>query len=210
MPMSELEDKQILRRYLPAAAIDCVYDFMQRYRVRFHITRERRSKLGDYRWPQVGHPGHEISVNGNLNPYMFLLVLLHEMGHLNTYVRYGNAVQPHGHEWQGEYRLLLASFAECFPSEVRPVLKQYIRSVPLSRSAGRRLEEQLHHYDQGYAPSANPTLDQLAPGTCFRLAKQPERQFRALERRRTRWICEELASGRQFLVQGAAEVEVIR
>lgn len=207
--MAEAEYKQILGRYMPPAAVAPVYDFMQQHRVQFHITRERRSKLGDYRWPQASHPGHEISVNGNLNQYLFLLVLLHEMGHLNTYVRYGNGVQPHGHEWQEEYRLLLASFAECFPSEVRPVLKQYIQHIPLNRALGRQLEVVLHHYDPDYTSTPNPTLDQLAPGACFRLVQKPQLQLRALERRRTRWVCEELTSGLRYLVSGSAEVEVI-
>lgn len=208
--MSETEYKQILGRYLPPEAVGPVYDFMQQHRVYLHITRERRSKLGDYRWPQPRHPGHEISVNGNLNPYLFLLVLLHEMGHLGTYVRHGSAVQPHGHEWQEEYRRLLAAFAGCFPADALPLLNAYTSRVPLCRAAGRRLEELLRRYDAGYAPSHNPTLDQLAPGTHFRLLRQPERQFRALERRRTRWLCEELSSGSKFLVHGSAEVEVLK
>lgn len=207
--MAEAEYKQILGRYLPPAAIDPIYDYMQRHRVQLRISPDRQSKLGDYRCPHSAHNYHEISVNGNLNPYHFLMVLLHEMGHLNTYIHHGIGVAPHGHEWQEQYRQLLAAYRSFFPPDVVPLLDKYIKRIPLSRTYGRKMEEQLHHYDPGYAPASHPILDKLQPGTCFRLARRPEKRFRAIEKRRTRWLCEELPSGRQFLVQGSAEVVVV-
>ena len=72
--------RRILERHLPpdrvaeladgsrvaASAVGWVYDFLERHRVHFHITRERRSKLGDYRRPSPDKPiyvnvGDEIS-----------------------------------------------------------------------------------------------------------------------------------------------------
>lgn len=82
------EYKAILAKYMPAAAVEPIYDFMEQYHVHLHITRKRTSKLGDYRWPQRGHNYQEISVNGDMNPYQFLMVLLHEMAHLNTHQRH--------------------------------------------------------------------------------------------------------------------------
>ena len=122
--MSPEEYKAILAKYMPAVAVDSVYDFMSRHNVHLHITRKRTSKLGDYRWPQSRHNYHEISVNGDMNPYHFLMVLLHEMAHLNTYQRYGSDIQPHGHEWQEHYRRLLMTYSRegHFPEAVRPLL----------------------------------------------------------------------------------------
>ena len=201
--------KQSLGRYVPVAAVDRVFGFMDRYCVHLHITRERQSKLGDYRWPQPPrHPYQEISVNGNLNMYFFLWVLLHEMAHLNTHQRYGTNVQPHGHEWQEEYRQLLLAYADCFPQDVVVLLRKYCRHIPLSHHIGSQIESLFRHYDEGYEPSADITLDMLQPGTRFRVKAKPQRLFVAVEKRRTRWICKDVATGMQYLVYGAAVVIV--
>ena len=42
------------------SAVDWVYGYLFRYKVHFHITLERTSKLGDYRCPRPDHTFHEI------------------------------------------------------------------------------------------------------------------------------------------------------
>lgn len=204
----------ILRRHLPPQAVEWVYTYAERHSLYLHVTRQRTTKLGDYRWPQMPkHPYHEISVNGDLNPYMFFLVFLHEAAHLETYLKYprtgrGRAtVQPHGHEWQAEYAQLLAARSDCFPIESQPLLARYVSRVPLSRAIGRELEDSLRCYDANTEPVIR--LDSLPLGTLFRPASHPGKVFRSIERRRTRWICLEPSSGRRYLVSGHAAVEKI-
>lgn len=197
--------RAILRNHLPPQSVEWVYGFLNRHNVHFHITRERRSKYGDYRWPQKGHDFHEMSVNGDLNPYRFLLVFLHEAAHLETHVKYAD-VAPHGHEWQGEYARLLAEHAVWFPPEVRPLVARYASRVPLYRPLLRQIEELLHRYDKDYVEGAVVHLDDLPAGSRFRLKSRPERLFVSLEHRRTRWLCREEDNRRQYTVNGAAEV----
>ena len=79
----------------------------------------------------------------------------------------------------------------------------------MERAAGRQAEAALLRFEPGYSPeTAAPTLDQLRSGVRFRLKSKPALLFEAQERRRTRWLCLELTSGRQYLVNGAAEVTV--
>lgn len=207
--MDEAEYKQALGRYLPQEAVTDIYTFLNSHSVHLHITRQRVSKLGDYRWPQLGHNYHEISVNGNMNPYQFLIVLLHEMAHLNAFLRYRNQIQPHGHEWQEEYRTLLLQYIKCYPDDVAKVVLQYTSHIPLSRKLERELDSTLHHYDANYSSGEDLTLDQLAPGTRFRLAVKPQHIYLAQERRRTRWICLNLDDNRQYLVAGTAQVKKV-
>jgi hypothetical protein len=203
---AEEKYRAILGNHLPAGAVDRVYDYLFRHKVHFHITLERRTKLGDYRRPSPERNFHEISVNGNLNPYFFLLVFLHEAAHLETCVKYRTA-QPHGHEWQEEYRQLLIANADLFPADLQPLLKKYTRRIPLSHPVAKQMETLLHHYDADYDPDDRPlTLDALRPGDRFTLKQRPEQQFEALERRRTRWLCREIPSGRQYLVAGSAQI----
>ena len=135
--------KRSLGKYVPASAVEPLFDFLAQHKVHLHITRERFSKLGDYRWPQHQHRYHEISVNGNLNCYHFLQVMLHEMGHLNTFLQYGTAVQPHGHEWQAAYARLLMQYRNCFPAELHPLLTAYTQRIPLSRTLEKEFDAQL-------------------------------------------------------------------
>ena len=199
--------RAILTNHLPAEAVDWVYNYLNRYKVHFHITRERTSKLGDYRWPQGNHNFHEISVNGDLNPYMFLWVLLHEAAHLETHLKY-KRVAAHGHEWQAEYAALLRENIHFFPAEVHASIALYASRIPLTRAVGRRIEEMLHRYDKGFDATVLH-LDDLPAGSLFRLKRKPELLFRSQEKRRTRWLCKEVATRRQYTVNGSAEVEKV-
>ena len=208
--------RKILSNHLPAEALDWVYDYLFRHKVHFHITRERSTKLGDYRRPCPDHTFHEISVNGDLNPYFFLWVFLHEAAHLETYLKYASHLSPftshlspspHGHEWQEEYRQLLIANTHLFPSDLQPLLRKYTRRIPLSRPVAKQIESLLHHYDADYDPDDVPlTIDDLQPGDHFVLKQKPNLLFEALEHRRTRWLCRELKTNRQYLVNGAAQI----
>ena len=199
--------RKILSNHLPAEAVDWVYNYLNLHKVHFHITRERMSKLGDYRRPRPDHTFHEISVNGDLNPWFFLWVFLHEAAHLETYLKYSShlSLSPHGHEWQEEYRQLLITHADLFPVEVQGLLKRYTRRIPLSHPVGKEIEAALHRHDADYDPDSL-VLDQLQGGVRFRLKRKPDLLFEVLEKRRTRWLCKELTNGRQYLVNGSSEV----
>ncbi len=200
--------KRSLAKYLPAAAVNSVFNYLAQHSVHLHITRERYSKLGDYRWPRQGHSFHEISVNGNLNPYHFLLVLLHEMAHLDTWLQYKNTIQPHGHEWQANYARLINLYLPLFPTDVSVLLQRYTACIPLSRTIEKQIDAQLRHYNPDYTPSQDITLNDLTPGARFLIASRPDHHFVAAEKRRTRWICRCLEDGRQYLVSGTAQVVV--
>ena len=200
--------KKGLAKYVPAEAVNPLFDFMAEHKVHLHITRERYSKLGDFRWPQPQHRYHEISINGNLNKYHFLMVLLHEMAHLNTWLQHGNTIQPHGHEWQAAYAALIMQYRSLFPVEMQPLLTSYAARIPLCRTLDKQIDAQLRRYDDGYNPATDITLNSLAPGTHFHIASRPDHHFQALEKRRTRWICRCLEDGRQYLVSGTAQVVV--
>lgn len=194
--------RAILRNHLPSEAVDWVYGYLDRYKVHFHITRERQSKLGDYRWIQPQHNYHEISVNGDLSPQMFLWVFLHEAAHLETHLKHPSA-RPHGHEWQSEYALLLRQAIGFFPADAQEDIILYTSRIPLSRTLGRRIEEHLRG-DSSLALH----LDDLPAGSLFCLKRKPDMLFRSVVRRRTRWLCTDVGTGRSYTVSGSAEVEM--
>lgn len=205
--IADQDSRRVLTRFLPSQAVERFIDYWRLHSLALHISRDRTSKLGDYRCPQPDQPQHKISVNGDLNPYFFLWVLLHEMAHLDTFEAHGRSVKPHGHEWQQAYACQLNFYADCFTPEVQPLIAQYTQHIPLSTTKGKEIESALHRLDRDYNPD-DKTLDDLAPGFLFRLKANPQRSFRAIERRRSRWLCLEVESGRKYLVNGSAQVLV--
>ena len=67
-----------LEQFLPSGTGEAVLHYLHEYKVHLTIARERKSILGDYRH-RTHQQNHRISVNGNLNPYAFLVTLLHEI-----------------------------------------------------------------------------------------------------------------------------------
>lgn len=119
MTQKQEQYKEILNPLLPANTTDSVIDILLEQKIFLRITRSRRSKKGDYRWPQFSSH-HKISINGNLNPYEFYITFLHELAHLYAWNKYKNSIKPHGSEWKIILaNLLTKAFKEnIFPQDI--------------------------------------------------------------------------------------------
>lgn len=197
---------QAFSKYLPEAFVDYVVDLILRERILFKIVRPRKSKLGDF---SVQHDGSRptITVNGNLNPYSFLVTTLHELAHLKTYQSYGNRVQPHGLEWKNAFRELLIPVLEndALPSGLKHVLWQSFTNLKASSCTDVALARELKKFDHPETTQL-PTLEQIPFNSTFVLAGKI---YRKGNLRRTRYLCQELKSGKQFLVHSLANVQLI-
>ncbi len=125
-----------LNAYLPEGAFDGVVEYIVAHKVHLTITRERTTILGDYRNKHLNR-NHRISVNGNLNKYSFLITLLHELGHLLAYEKYGNKIPAHGAQWKNEFGKILAGFIaiKIFPSDIEKELLQTLKNPAASSCA---------------------------------------------------------------------------
>lgn len=138
-----------LQSYLPPNTYEAVLHYLQYYKVHLTVARERKTILGDYRH-RHGQQTHRISVNGNLNPYAFLVTLLHELAHLLTFEKWGNTVAAHGREWKTVFGQLLAQFIEhqVFPEDITKVLLQSLHNPAASSCADEALLRILRRYDE--------------------------------------------------------------
>jgi SprT protein len=194
---------QQLKTYLPEGSFNEVLHYLQQYKVHLTITRERRSVLGDYRNAHADK-NHRISVNGNLNPYAFLITLLHELAHLFTYERYGHRVQAHGPEWKNEYSKILAQFLlkKIFPADVHKALLQTLQNPAASSCADTGLLRVLHRYDE--KTGGVVLVEGLPDGALFII--KDGRVFKKQERLRKRYRCVEVATGKVYLFSPVYEV----
>jgi SprT protein len=196
---------EYLSRFIPQAAVPRVLEYLHHYKVHLTITRERKTVLGDYRHA-AGHKTHRISVNGNLNPYSFLITLVHELAHLVTFMQYGNRVQSHGKEWKNIYALLLKDFLqkEIFPAVVEQALLKSMHDLPASSCADEDLMRVLKQFDK--AENGLVMVEQLAEGQLFDTGEG--RLFKKGKQLRKRFQCTEVKTGRVYLFSPIYEVKI--
>ena len=192
-----------LQAYLPPKTYEPVLQYLRHYKVHLTIARERKSILGDYRH-RLGPEAHRISVNGNLNPYAFLVTLLHELAHLLTYEKWGNRVAAHGREWKSVFGQLLAQFIEhdIFPLDIKTVLLQSLHNPAASSCADESLLRVLRNYDD--KKNGALFVEDLSPGTLFKTGDG--RVFQKGERIRKRYRCVEVATRKLYLFSPVYEV----
>ena len=203
---------EIMSHYVPPQAVGDIVGYINNYSIYLKITRERNTKFGDYRLPSHQNPGHCISVNGNLPPEGFLLVLLHELAHMLTFIDCGRRVKPHGAEWQRHYSSLILSFVAkgCFSADVASLLQTYASSLPLDKKLERQIDSQLKILPSAIADADEiVTLDTLPAGSRFRIKGNSNHTFESIERLRTRWKCRDIATGRLYTVSSNAPVDPV-
>ncbi|MEO6636677.1 MAG: SprT-like domain-containing protein [Ginsengibacter sp.] len=205
MPKQESPLQQ-LNVYLPEGSFEPVAAYLTEFKVHLTITRERRTVLGDYRNRLPGK-NHRISVNGNLNKYSFLITLLHELGHLVAYEKFGNRIQAHGGEWKSEFGKILAVFIskKIFPQDIEKELLKSLKNPAASSCAEDALLRILRKYDV-HKPGVF-LLEELPAQSLFRV--KGGRTFTKGKKVRKRFLCKESPSGKLFLFSPVAEVELV-
>jgi len=195
-----------LQNYLPEASASPVLALLQQYKVHLTITKERKSVLGDYRHAHQ-NAAHRISVNGNLNPYAFLITLVHELAHLVTFLQYGHRVQAHGREWKQVYKMLLTRFLEMhiFPADILSSLQSSLHNLPASSCADEGLMRVLRRYDE--KEEGMLLVEELPEGALFVL--DDGKIFKKGQRLRKRFQCTEVKTGKLYLFSPIYEVKKV-
>ncbi|MCA6363021.1 MAG: SprT-like domain-containing protein [Bacteroidetes bacterium] len=202
--MNQTERNQaILRKYIPEAAVPMMAEWIVQFDFKLKIKRSRQSKYGDYRAPLPG-TNHQITINHDLNPYAFLLTLVHEVAHLLTYERHGHRVKPHGEEWKTAFKDLMRPVIrlDVFPADVRAAIISYMQNPAATSCSDLQLMRTLRRHDDEQAKYIH--LETLPFDAVF---MYNGRRFRKGEKRRTRYLCIELDTRRKYLFSALADVE---
>lgn len=203
--MAGLKQKAEIARalgpYLPEGTAETIAEWIVGHRVQFVVAKPRQSKLGDFRAGNRHMPSR-ISVNGDLNPYAFLITTVHEFAHLACYSKYGRKVAPHGKEWKQLYTDMLQPFVNgrVFPAEIHEALLQHISSPKASSCSCPTLNKAMAlHDDQEvvFLESTTTGIHFLFRDECYEV----------VEKRRTRFLCKRLRDGKNYLISGRATIE---
>ena len=193
-----------LQDFIPSAAFDQVTQLLLHDNLVVKIKKERKTRHGDYR--RLPNGKHQITINSNLNAYRFLITLIHEVAHFETYKAYGKMIKPHGLEWKLVFQHLMLPFIrpEVFPNDVLPLLAMHFKNPKASSDSDPVLALKLKQYD---APNGKTFIFEVPEGSTFQFYNG--KLFRKGPKRRTRFECTELSSGRLYVFNPNAEVELI-
>ena len=213
--------EELFHQHVPSAAVAYCEQLRADHDFWFRLSGRRRSKWGDYRYRRSGREvTHTITVNRDLNPYAFLVTYLHEVAHRVAFERHGFRIKPHGEAWKRCFGQLLAPVLTeaVFPPDVLFPLRHYAQNPKASTGADPPLTRVLQHYDLTreanriltdprhveYCPDV--PLSSLAPDTLFRFQQRTYRKQRV---RRTRSLCQEVATKKNYLILETALVQRI-
>ena len=193
-----------LEKYLPYGTLPSVAALIRDTSVVIRIKDERKTKFGDYRPLGEGWK-HQITINNNLNPYAFLVTLLHEIAHLQVQERYGNRVKPHGEEWGIMYGNLVRRYLAkgVFPNSLIQPLHEHIMNPCASSCTDLELFKALKKHDRSY--HAHTHVEDIKEGERF--VWREDKIFVKGTKLRTRYQCSEVKSGRTYFFHPLAEVE---
>jgi hypothetical protein len=194
-----------LSKYLPEHAVKPVFELIVANEVHLKIVNERVTRHGDYRKGLSGK--HEITVNSSLNKYKFLITLVHEISHLVAFEKFGRNIKPHGNEWKYSFQRLMIPFIrpEIFPHSVLPLIANHFRNPTASSDTDARLAYALKQFDER-KPDVN-FIHEVPSGSLFRIKNG--RIFQKKGLRVKRYECLEVKTGRLYLFNANAEVEIL-
>ncbi|MDR0228318.1 MAG: SprT-like domain-containing protein [Flavobacteriaceae bacterium] len=198
---------EVLRPYVPENALEPAFELIKHYRIHLKIVNERVTRHGDYRRDEKGK--HLITINATLNPYQFLMTLIHEIAHLVAIQKYGHGIKPHGVEWKSTFQLLMVPFINptIFPNALLPLLANHFRNPSASSDTDAKLSIAMKRYDKQDKDSNICFIYEIPIGSHFKTYNG--KIFKRGPLRIKRFECLEVASGKLYTFKANAEVEML-
>ena len=190
--------------FIPEASHSMIKSILTNDNLTVKVKNERKTKHGDYR--QLPNGKHQITVNSNLNSYRFLITLIHEIAHFEAFNKFGRFIKPHGKEWKQTFQHLMLAFLrpEIFPIELLPLLAKHFKNPKASSDTDAQLALALKQFDES---NDKTCVFELPLNQTFKLYNG--RVFKRGNKRRKRYECIEVNTGKLYLFNPNAEVEVL-
>ena len=196
--------QNILQQYIPQQALPEVLQLLTHDKLSIKIKKERKTRHGDYK--KLPNGKHQITINSNLNQYRFLITLIHEIAHFEAYKQYGRFIKPHGREWKTSFQHLMLPFINpnIFTSELLPLIANHFKNPKASSDTDTQLALALKHFD---LPNDKTYIFEVPFGCDFKLYNG--KVFKKGKKRVKRFECVEVKTGKLYLFNPNAEVEIV-
>ena len=195
--------KQILN-YIPEASTNYIIEILNKENIQILVKKERKTKHGDFRVLKNGKC--QITINSNLNPYRFLITLIHEIAHYRVYKIFEKKVKPHGKEWKDifKYMMLPLLNPKVFPKNLIPYISAYIKNPKASTDTDFNLSLALRSFD---IDKEKKYIFEMDMGSNFKIYNG--RVFILEEKLRKRYKCKDIKTGKTYLFSPNAEIELV-
>ena len=90
---------------IPKASLEYVKGLINCENILFKLKKNRETRHGDFSVKKDFSV--EITINSDMNPFRFLITLLHEISHFFIYKDFGFNTKPHGYQWKSKFKELL-------------------------------------------------------------------------------------------------------
>ncbi|MPL56619.1 Protein SprT [bioreactor metagenome] len=193
---------KVLEKFLPENTLPYLKIWFGSYPCHLKITKNRNSKLGDYR--KLPDKSHQITVNGTLEPQLFFFVLTHELAHLIAFEKYGRRISPHGAEWKQTFREMLLESLTVYAEDLRPIIQKFSKSPKANFMASPELVKYFHVPKED---DEQTFIENLKKGELFEYKKEI---FVIEETTKKRYLCKNIKSSRKYYFRNLAQVKKLK
>lgn len=165
------------------------------------IRKQRKTKLGDYKFLNELN-SHQITINHEMNPESFFFVLTHEIAHMLTRIHFSKKAKAHGKEWKYTFGKLLSESVRIYPEELQSLILNHAKNPKASLGADQNLMKHLFCIQQ----DETKKIENLPEKQKFRIGK---RIFEKGRKRKIRYLCREIQTGKLYTVSGSAVADEI-
>lgn len=185
---------EILSQHVPLSAAGYCASLWQEAPFQFKLRKSRQTKVGDFTFRSGRQP--LITVNRDLNPYLFLMTFVHEVAHHRVHQNCKGA-EAHGKKWKETFQQLMMPIVNerVFPEPLLAGIKKHMTSPKASSFSDSELTHLFRAFDKN--ASVAVLLSHIPEGSTFRLQGK---WFKKGKLRRTRVLCDELKTKRKYLV----------
>lgn len=191
----------LLESHVPAASVSYCLQLWQEHPFQLTLRTSRATKVGDFTCRNGNQP--RITINADSPPFLFLITYVHEVAHLRTHHENGWTTAPHGKEWKDTFRRLCTPLLQLdvFPTELLSALERHLVNPRASSFSDAQLSKALRAFDPRH--SASIILRDIPEGSQFEIRG---RWFTRGKQKRTRIVCRDLHSKRNYLIAADAPV----
>ena len=189
---------------IPKASNELIKKLIDSENLTIKVVKTRKTKHGDFR--SLKNRKFQITLNQIDNKYRFLITLVHELAHFRVFQSFGNSVNPHGTEWKKTYKFLMLPFLNnlIFPEDVLRHLALHMINPPATTDSDLNLVVALQKHD--LIDDKKMFLFEIPEKSIF--IHNSSKLFVKLYKRRKRYICKELSSGKKYLFSPVARIKL--
>ena len=189
---------------IPKASHELIKKLIDSENLTIKVVKTRKTKHGDFR--SLKNRKFQITLNQIDNKYRFLITLVHELAHFKVFQSFGNSVNPHGTEWKKTYKFLMLPFLNnlIFPEDILRHLALHMINPPATTDSDLNLVVALQKHD--LIDDKKMFLFEIPEKSIF--IHNSSKLFVKLNKRRKRYICKELSSGKKYLFSPVARIKL--